>query len=303
MKITASLVLYRNDPTVYREAIRSVIDSNAGVLLSIVDNSPTPLVDPVFNDPRVIYRHAGVNIGFGAGHNRAFDAVKGRSDVHFIVNPDVSFASTVMGALATIFEDFSEVAAVMPAIYDEAGQWQHLCKALPTPMHLIGRRFIPSVSLRETLDRTYEFRELPSEGLVDIPNLSGCFLGVRSKLFAEIGGFDERYFMYMEDIDLVRRLGDHGRTIYAPAVRITHGHARGSYRFNKLMLTHIRSAVQYFTKWGWVIDQTRTRRNFAAWRAIGCLMSRTVADQVESPDAGDFGFGAKRTKRNDAKKL
>lgn len=267
MKITASLVLYRNDPVVYGEAIRSVIESDADVLLSIVDNSPTPLAHPLFDDPRVAYQHAGANIGFGAGHNRAFDAVKQGSDVHFIVNPDVSFASTVIGTLAAIFEKVGDVAAVMPAIYDESGQQQYLCKALPTPIHLIGRRFVPSAALRERLDQTYEFRNLPREGLLDIPNLSGCFLGVRSTLFAHVGGFDERYFMYMEDIDLVRRLGDCGRTVYAPAVRITHGHARGSYRFNKLMLTHVRSAIRYFGKWGWMIDRTRMHRNRGARRA------------------------------------
>lgn len=268
MKITASLVLYRNDPGVFGEAIRSVISSDADVLLSIVDNSPTPLEHPFFDDPRVVYRHAGANIGFGAGHNHAFAAVKDRSDVHFIVNPDVSFASSVIGVLAAIFDGLGDVAAVMPAIYNEVGEQQHLCKALPTPVHLIGRRFVPSAVLRERLDRTYEFRDLPHEGLIDIPNLSGCFLGVRSTLFTQVGGFDERYFMYMEDIDLVRRLGDCGRTVYAPAVHVIHGHARGSYSFNKLMLTHVSSAIRYFAKWGWVIDGTRTRRNRRARRAV-----------------------------------
>lgn len=271
MKITASLVLYRNDPAVYGEAIRSVIASDEDVLLSIVDNSPTPLEHPLFDDPRVVYRHAGANIGFGAGHNRAFAAVRDRSDVHFIVNPDVSFAPSVIGALAAIFESAADVAAAMPAIYDEVGEQQHLCKALPTPVHLIGRRFVPSAALRERLDRTYEFRNLPRDGLIDIPNLSGCFLGVRSSLFTQVRGFDERYFMYMEDIDLVRRLGDCGRTVYAPAVHITHGHARGSYSFNKLMLTHVRSAIRYFGKWGWLIDGTRTRRNRCTRHAVRSL--------------------------------
>lgn len=272
MKITASLVLYRNNPVVYGEAIRSVIESDVDVLLSITDNSPTPLIHSLFDDPRVVYRHAGANIGFGAGHNRAFTAVQEQSDVHFIVNPDVSFAPSVIGALAAIFDSVDDVAAAMPAIYDEHGEQQHLCKALPTPVHLIGRRFVPSAALRQRLDRTYEFRDLPGEGLIDIPNLSGCFLGVRSSLFTQIGGFDDQYFMYMEDIDLVRRLGDCGRTVYAPAVRITHGHARGSYSFNRLMLTHIRSAIRYFGKWGWVIDGTRTRRNRGTRRVVRSLV-------------------------------
>jgi len=261
MKITASLVLYRNDPAVYGEAIRSVIESDIDVLLSVVDNSPTPLVQTLFEDPRVIYHHAGANIGFGPGHNLAFDAVKNRSDVHFIINPDISFKSDVIRTLTKIFESIGEVAAVMPAIYDEAGHQQHLCKALPTPMNLIGRRFVPFPPLREMLDRTYEFRKLPNVGLIDIPNLSGCFLGVRSNVFAQIGGFDEQYFMYMEDVDLVRRIGDHGRTVYMPAIGVTHSHARGSYRFSKLMLTHILSAIRYFNKWGWIFDRTRMQRN------------------------------------------
>jgi GT2 family glycosyltransferase len=271
MKVTASLVLYRNDPAVYEEAIRSIIGSDAAVRLAIVDNSPVPLVSPLFAHPQVLYDHAGANLGFGAGHNRAFRAVADASDAHFIVNPDVRFGPAVVGTLVDAMRDDNTVTAVMPAIFDEAGRQQHLCKALPTPVQLIARRFVPSATLRERLDRGYEFRDLPHEGVVDIPNLSGCFLGVRSSVFRSVGGFDERYFMYMEDIDLVRRLGDVGRTLYVPAARITHGHARGSYRLSRLMFTHIRSAVRYFSKFGWMIDPTRVRRNHAARRIVAAL--------------------------------
>lgn len=264
MKITASLVLYRNNPAVYEEAIRSVIGSDTPVRLAIVDNSPAPLTSALFDHPQILYDHAGANIGFGAGHNRAFAAVADASDAHFIVNPDVQFAPAVIDTLVDAFRTDTSVTAVMPAIYDQAGRQQHLCKALPTPMQLIGRRFVPSNGLRERLDRAYEFRNLPHVGLIDIPNLSGCFLGVRSAAFRSIGGFDERYFMYMEDIDLVRRLGDRGRTVYVPAAKITHAHARGSYRLSRLMVTHIHSAVRYFNKFGWVVDPTRTGRNRAA---------------------------------------
>lgn len=270
MKITASLVLYCNAAAVFEKAIRSVVESDADVLLSVVDNSPAPLDSPFFAHPRVRYHHAGANLGFGAGHNRAFAAVADHSYVHFVVNPDIFFGRDVLSRLADVFTEEPEVMAAMPAIHDEEDRRQHLCKALPTPLHLIVRRFIPFAAIRRAIDATYEFRELPSHGLVDIPNLSGCFLAVRSATLQRIGGFDEGYFMYMEDIDLVRRLGDHGRTVFAPFAKIHHGHARSSYRFGKLMFVHIRSALRYFGKWGWLHDPVRTARNTAARSSLTC---------------------------------
>jgi GT2 family glycosyltransferase len=268
MTITASLVLYRNAPDLFEEAIRSVLESDVESILSIVDNSPDPLTSRYFNHPRVIYEHAAANLGFGAAHNRAFAAVSSRSNVHFIINPDISFGPKVLGALANIFVQDLTVMAAMPAIHDDDDVPQNLCKALPTPVNLIVRRFVPFRGIRNAIDRTYEFRNLPTQGLVDIPNLSGCFLGIRSTAFTKVGGFDEGFFMYMEDIDLVRRLGNQGRTVYVPTTKIHHGHARSSYRFGRLMFVHIRSALRYFHKWGWLYDRTRRARNVAARRAL-----------------------------------
>ncbi|WP_448665246.1 hypothetical protein ACG3SL_21130 (plasmid) [Sphingomonas sp. CJ20] len=268
MKITASLVLYCNAPDVFEQAIRSVVESDADTLLSVIDNSPAPLASAWFSHPRVRYRHAGANIGFGAGHNLAFAAVAETSDVHFIVNPDVAFDRGVIATLADVFRCEPAVTAAMPAIQDEQGIPQPLCKALPTPVHLIVRRFVPFRAIRNAIDATYVLAPLPAEGLIDIPNLSGCFLAVRSATMARIGGFDERYFMYMEDIDLVRRLGDHGRTVFVPGATVVHGHARTSYQFGKLMLVHVRSALRYFGKWGWIRDPVRASRNDAARRRI-----------------------------------
>lgn len=273
MRITASLVLYRNDPAIFESAIRSVIAAKGGAMLSIVDNSPAPLRRPLFDDPRVIYDYAGENLGFGAGHNRAFARIAAQSDVHFIVNPDVEFGIDVLSDLCDVFAAAPDIMAAMPDIVDGEGHRQNLCKALPGPMTLIGRRFVPFASLRDAIDERYEFRDLPRAGIVDIPNLSGCFLAVRSKAFAQVGGFDPRYFMYLEDIDLVRRLGDHGRTVYIPSTAVTHAHARGSYRFGRLMFTHIRSAIKYFNRWGWLHDPGRASRNKAARRAVSTFRS------------------------------
>ncbi len=77
----------------------------------------------------------------------------------------------------------------------------------------------------------------------------------------ESGLFDPRFFLYMEDVDLCRRIGAIAQTVYYPGVSVTHGYAKGSYKNRKLMLHHIRSAVRYFGKWGWVFDPGRRLLN------------------------------------------
>jgi GT2 family glycosyltransferase len=67
--------------------------------------------------------------------------------------------------------------------------------------------------------------------------------------------------MYLEDVDLVRRIGDVARVVYDPRVCVTHAYAKGSYRNKKLLAYHLSSAVRYFTKWGWCFDPIRRKRN------------------------------------------
>jgi GT2 family glycosyltransferase len=94
-----------------------------------------------------------------------------------------------------------------------------------------------------------------------VPCLSGCFMFLRMSVISELGGFDDRFFMYMEDVDLSRRIGRRFRTMYVPRVAVYHGYAKGSYKDQQLRNNHIRSAVSYFQKWGWFFDAEREQLN------------------------------------------
>jgi hypothetical protein len=96
---------------------------------------------------------------------------------------------------------------------------------------------------------------------VYVPVLSGCFMFTRRSVFDRVGGFDERFFLYMEDIDLCRRMGDISRLLFWPGITVTHGHAQGSYKHAHLLRVHIRAAIAYFNKWGWFNDPDRDLRN------------------------------------------
>ncbi len=261
LRISASLVLYHNDPVQYGEAMQSFLVGTAQGRLLVVDNSAEPLAHPLFSHPRVSHVFAGRNLGFGAGHNLALKQLRQDSDLHLLLNPDIRFGPEVLPALAQCMAAQPDIGALMPRIAYPDGELQRLTKLLPTPVDLILRRFIPSAAVRDRINRRYELHGLAQDRQSDVPSLSGCFLLVRTPLLQSLGGFDERYFMYMEDVDLVRRIGDRARTVYEPSVVVTHDYAKGSYRNRKLLGFHLRSALSYFRKWGWLFDSERSRRN------------------------------------------
>lgn len=262
MRLSASLVLYNNDPNDFGAAIASYLDGSDGTL-TVIDNSPAPLTHPLFADSRVKYVFAGENLGFGRGHNRALEMIGSRSDVHLLLNPDVVFGTEVLPALLDFLHKHPEAGAVMPSIRYRDGSLQRLCKLLPTPVDLLLRRFVPIAALRRRINHRYELHCLPQSAPTAVPSLSGCFLLVRTQALIAIGGFDERFFMYMEDVDLVRRIGDRWSTMYEPRVAVTHGYAKASYSDPRLRAAHIRSALIYFKKWGFMVDRTRRDRNRA----------------------------------------
>lgn len=83
----------------------------------------------------------------------------------------------------------------------------------------------------------------------------------RMSALKQVGLFDERFFMYAEDIDITRRMHARFRTVYYPGATIVHDHARASYRSGRALRTHIVNMIRYFNKWGWIGDRERDQFN------------------------------------------
>jgi hypothetical protein len=106
--------------------------------------------------------------------------------------------------------------------------------------------------------------ELKSKNLnlpMFVNNIHGCFLLMPHKVLKKVGLFDEKFFMYLEDIDLSRRISNDFDAIYYPYASIIHSFEKGSYKNKKLLIYHIQSAIYYFTKWGWFFDKDRKIKN------------------------------------------
>ena len=97
----------------------------------------------------------------------------------------------------------------------------------------------------------------------------GCFMFLRMSAINNIGMFDENIFMYTEDIDLTRRIHKKYKTMFWPEVTIVHAHKRSSYKNKKLLKIHIKSAIKYFNKWGWIFDSERRKWNKEVLNELG----------------------------------
>lgn len=245
------LVAYNMTPQDIKTLSNSIIPTNP-IYQVVVDNSPNSNRKNVFEKYGWTYIHNPKNPGFGTSHNIIFEKYSKHSDYHLIVNPDISFSGNVILALINFLEKTPDAGCVMPKVYYPNGDIQRLAKLLPSPIDLIGRR-LPFKFINSLINNRLELQHADYQsGCFKVPFVSGCFLLFRSRLIEDIGFFDTRYFMYMEDTDLSRRLCiNHTWPYYYGVTSITHRFEKGSAKKLKLFKIHILSAFKYFMKWGW----------------------------------------------------
>jgi GT2 family glycosyltransferase len=269
MGISCSIVCYHNTPEQVAQVLGSVVATPLEIMIYVIDNSATPALARVAHEFGANYIHLPHNPGFGAGHNVALqEAFKVNAEFHLVLNPDIRFADNVIPAMLTYLQQHSEIGMVMPSVFYPDGKRQHLCKLLPNPIDLMIRRFFPTLFRISGRLASYEMHASGYDKVMDVPALSGCFMLMRTSILRKVGCFDERFFMYMEDVDLSRRIGRAARTIYFPFTSVIHDYGKGSYKSLKLLYYHARSAIQYFNKWGWINDTEKKQANRMATQKI-----------------------------------
>ena len=264
MKITATIVIYQPRMDWLMKSIHSFTDKeNFNKKLYLIDNSPVLNKDlEKLSGGKIEYIFNNRNLGFGKAHNIGLQkAIAEGSDYHLIQNPDVAFDSDILLELSSVLKKDNTIGLISPLITYPNGEIQHLCKLIPNPKHLIFRRFLKNSPKLEELNKELELQTFGYDKTAEVPWLSGCFLFAKTTNLQRIGGFDERFFMYMEDIDLSRRSLMLFRNVFYPNVSIQHFYEKGSYTKKKLTWYHLLSAIKYFTKWGWVYDKEREQIN------------------------------------------
>lgn len=171
--------------------------------------------------------------GFGANHNAAFAA----SDALFfiVVNPDIRLRDFALNELLSTAA-LPEVGVAAPIVYTSNGRLQDSARRFPTLTRLIRRK------LSGFIEPDYAIGQQPLE----VDWVAGMFMVFRREVYSSIGGFDDRYFMYFEDVDLCHRLHRTGLSVrLVPQACVVHDAQRASRRKLKYFLWHLSSACRY----------------------------------------------------------
>lgn len=260
MKLAASIVTYRTDTAELASALNCL--QRAGVsCIYVVDNSSLEAIKEVCTSRDGVTYIPSENRGFGAGHNIALrKSLTLGTTYHLVMNSDVAFDPTAISTLIAYMDAHPEAGAAQPRIVGADGRLQYTVRMLPTPFDLILRRFIPKWAFPGRRAR-YELHHLDHSLPFNVPYHQGSFMFLRMDALRKAGLFDERFFMYPEDIDLTRRIHANACTMYLPSATVVHYHRRESYRSFRMLRIHCVNMIRYFNKWGWWSDPVRRRVN------------------------------------------
>lgn len=248
--ISIAIVAYNDEPDVRMavESIESHTSEKINKHIYIIDNSDTENELEEFAEGfgDVSYLPTGGNLGFGGGHN--FVLEKLNSKFHAIVNPDIILEMDALGALMEFMQD-EAIGMSVPRILDEKGELLAVYRRELTVFDMFLRMFAGGCMKKRQAYHTMQ--DMDYERPFTVPFAQGSFLVIRTELFRQLGGFDERYFLYMEDADLCRRVNEVSELRYCPGAAVIHKWEKGSHKNGGLFRLHVKSMIAYFGKWGW----------------------------------------------------
>lgn len=192
-----------------------------------------PFSPDAFPWPVKVIRNASPK-GFGANHNQAFACATGR--YFCVMNPDIRLNNNPFNDLMSCLQD-AAVAVAAPVVLDGQGVIDDTARRFPSPIGILRKAFGGSIGA-----------DYPVGGTPVHPDwVGGMFMLCPRAAFEEINGFDERYFLYYEDVDLCARLRLKGyEVVLCPQARVFHHARRSSHRSFKYARWHVTSMVRFF---------------------------------------------------------
>ena len=195
------------------------------------------------------YLDTGKNLGFGKGHNYIIDKLD--SKYHAIVNPDVLLKDDAFFSIIKYLDENEDVGMCIPNITDEQGNRQEVYRLELTIFDMFIRMFCKGMFNKRKAKHTMQNMDYTKP--FQVPFGQGSFLVIRTELFKKLKGFDDNFFMYLEDADLCKRVNQVSKLMYYPDATIIHKWEKGSHKNKTLFKYHINSMKYYFKKWGYKI--------------------------------------------------
>ncbi|HVC71405.1 MAG TPA: glycosyltransferase family 2 protein [Acidimicrobiales bacterium] len=237
----------------FLETLRS---EKVSEVIVVDNNSSDGSSDGVDLDPTVRVVRTGVNLGYGAGANRGLALTD--ADLVLVSNPDVAVHPGALSALAAAFAADPTLAIAGPRILEADGRRYPSARRFPSMTVAAGHALFGMISPGNRFSRRYRMTDLDSSSNrpsdrsagIAVDWVSGACFMARAAALKELGGFDEAYFMYLEDVDLCWRAHRRGWAVaYVPAATVTHlqGHSTAQ-RPYRMLLAHHRSALRFASR-------------------------------------------------------
>ena len=213
-------------------------DSSLELLLTLNLQSDEPPATERYSFPMLVIRN-GVPKGFGANHNHAFTYARG--GFFCVLNPDVRLGSNPFAPLIEAL-GLPNVGIAAPVVRGIDGAIEDSARSFPTPLAIIRRL----VTGRHTA-------VFPQDGAMSEPDwIGGMFMLFSNSLYKSFSGFNERYFLYYEDVDLCARLRLSGfKTVVCNGSSVIHCAQRSSHKSFKFFRLHFASLIRFFTSATW----------------------------------------------------
>jgi N-acetylglucosaminyl-diphospho-decaprenol L-rhamnosyltransferase len=257
------------------ECVRSLLDDGATTVVVVDNGGPggaQRALDPLLaerGDDNVLVVQPGKNIGYGSAVNRGLAVLSGSPSPPewvLVSNPDLRVHPGALDELRRVLEQRPAWAMAGPRILTELGDVYPSVRGFPTFVDAAGHALLALFVPENRFTRRYNPGTPEGDGVVEAGWISGsCFLARREAL-EELGGFDESYFMYNEDMDLCWRAHRAGWGVgFTGAAAVTHvqgvSTARHPYR---MLLAHHRSALRF------------TMRTTSGWRRAALPLAVAV---------------------------
>jgi N-acetylglucosaminyl-diphospho-decaprenol L-rhamnosyltransferase len=247
-------------------------DSAGAVEVVVVDNASfdDSLSTLVSLDVSIV--HAGANLGYAAAANLGIAA--SRAPVVAVINPDTLLAHGSAGSALARLDAERDLAAVGPRISNPDGSTYPSARRDPSTVDAIGHALLGAWMPRNRFTTRYRDLNVDPQQPRDVDWLSGAAIWFRRSALDAVGGWDERYFMFLEEVDLCRRLRLGGwRIAYEPSAHLVHeeGVSRAHHPY-RMIVAHHRSAWRYAQRW-W----SGPRRLLLPAAAIGLTLRAVIA--------------------------
>ncbi|MBT4153545.1 MAG: glycosyltransferase family 2 protein [Candidatus Magasanikbacteria bacterium] len=239
-----------------------LVKSSLSVQITVVDNNSGDGIKAFLQKrfPNVHCIELSENKGFGFAQNAGLSAHE--AQYYFALNPDTEFLTgeSVIEGLYQFMQENPRIGMIGPRLQYPDGGLQFSCWRFPPLLQpLYQRTRLGQTDHGKQRVAFHHMKEIDHSKVRPVDALMGSAMFVRADAMKQVGMFDDRFFMYYEDIDWCRRMWDAGWPVYyVPTVTLVHIHGRGSAKVpgvfralfkNKLARIHVKSWFKYLWKW------------------------------------------------------